>query len=61
MERPRITIYFWDGHVTYNCELANKIYGQRLMKINHILHVLYIYWLCEKDENGIYINSQKQK
>jgi hypothetical protein len=61
MRKPKITIYFWDNRSTFNCDFANAIYGERLRNIAHIFEVLKIYYLCQKDKDGNYMQLDISK
>ena len=61
MKKPRIKIHKeCDGYI-YICEQANMIANSYLYDITYIFHVLNIYYLCQKDENGMYLNRDNIK
>lgn len=61
MKKPVIRVYKQGDNYSYVCDFANRIYGSNLIKIAHILYALNIYYLCEKDENGQYLNRDNIK
>lgn len=61
MKKPVIRVYKHGDSYSYVCDFANRIYGSNLINIRAIFYALNIAYLCEKDENGQYLNRDNIK
>lgn len=61
MKKPVIRIYKHGDDYTFVCDFANRLYKRSLIKIQAIFYVLNIYYMCEKDENGMYMQRDNIK
>jgi len=60
MKKPRITIYNTpEGYLFYN-ETVSKSYAG-LWPIYTVFKILTIHYVCQKDENGYYLNLPLDK
>lgn len=61
MKKPVITIRKSGETYIYNCNFANYIHKCKVWDIKVIFYILNIYYLCEKDEKGQYMQRDNIK